>query len=286
MRLTNCVFIEDINAEEEKQLTLVLQTTKSVMALTQSLPTLAWHFKDNTLSVFGPDNELDIARLALRNSLGLIPDGSAVDRQDSPFDLAPTTTNVDTGAFTNGWTDEEIAHHQEEYARVNGYAQNSLRRIGCPTPLLSNGNPDEARRETMVNEIIELSQTFLLNPFLDNDIRVEWQTEFNRLTDAPIPTVSSTGSFTAQEQIDYHLKHNPQNWNLVKTRFNGSRYYLSYLCPPSVDMATTLRVCGGRNADRVPEQFEICVYNTEPYWRELRHLMHREAPYLREAVAA
>lgn len=191
-------------------------------------------------------------------------------------------------------SEEEAQQHTVDYATawapvsfdIQRASDNDYHLCSEASGLTSDGEPNLDGRRTTAGTERSFATVWEGASVLDDSTRAQWQLVNERLNDVPQPTESSSGSISVEEQITFSEVQNPRHWNLVKCSYGGSRYYLTYICPPSVNPFDTLRIVGGIHAEDTPEIREICVYNSEPYWRELRHMMHQGVTSLREAVAA
>lgn len=148
--------------------------------------------------------------------------------------------------------------------------------------------PTLESREVNADSSLQLAYNYLSDNRLYEVNRIPWSILLNRLSDVPRPTESSSGTISVQEQIEYSERQNPRHWNIVKVRFNNrtSGRYLSYLIPPSLTIESDIRIASGAMVSQNPSAFEICVYNTPEYWKELRHMIHQDVDLMHEVAAA
>lgn len=274
MQLKHCLLID--NVEDRNSLLTVLQTTKTIMTLTISNPVLDWADFNNGIMIFGGKREMDGVQLVLGQTLGLTD-------MDENVTMCPNLAVTPVQRVVEAVTDTPVA--QPVHIRIdNDSAPTSAQMDAMFQEALPAFNPDvvsprddtyDSRREIATNEL-----QILVGRHMAGD--TQWETHYNRRMIQLEPTESNSGTITREEQMVFSEERNPRRWNLAKCRYNGSRYYLSYLVPPTANLFDTLRVVGGVHDGEAPEVLEICTFNTEAYWRELRHLMHRQAEFLRE----
>lgn len=321
MNLKKCLFIDNIATNRESIL-VVLKTTKTIMTLTIGAPVVDWCDFNNGILVYGNDREMQGMELVLGQTLGITTEDAeismcpnlvtpihqpvnemanvavmshpVVDHTETVQRVASELGNITVGGAVgvvgsvNGAGNIPVERVSVSdtpidsaavVQRISGYETgallNAMRAYYEPSNLGSDEEESyEIRRHTAERERHNLEQVQHTN---------EWRLEFNRRNIQLIPTESNSGTISPEEQAEYSENFNPRRWNIAKCSYGtSSRFYLSYLVPPTATIEDTLRVVGGPHDGATPTVREICVFNTPEYWKELRHLMHRQADYLRE----
>lgn len=286
MNLKSCLMINNI--EHKDTVVFVAKTIKTVLMFTRSCVTFEWFdYNNDGMIIVGSQDEIEIARLTFGQTLGLTV-------ADDEVTMYPTI-----GQFHNvtiNGSDQVVVPVSQVGSTIAGGIPTS---IPTDAPAVIDATPTNDAHASMGRmlaapivsdsytdrqNIARTEMEFLSARQLEGDTR--WTTTFNRRMMALTPTESNSGTISCEEQILFSEERNPRRWNIAKCRYGNSRYYLSYLVPPTADMQSTLRVVGGVHNNETPDVVEICVFNSEPYWRELRHLMHRQAEFLREMEIA
>lgn len=284
MQLKSSLMISNI--EDERTLLFVLKTTKCVISFTKPSVTLDWFYHNSDFMIIGSNEEIEITKCTLAQTLGLVME------DDCDVTLCPrvnatgpvTVQNVVSEPVQNVVPESPVDSAPSE-ATIDDMMRDAqpVMAFNETSPLsdISGSQHDNySARRALADQEMDALILHQMSGQMTGD--TQWTTLFNRRSMVLTPTESNSGTISTEEQITFSEERNPRRWNLAKCRYNGSRYYLSYLVPPSANINDTLRVVGGINDGATPEVFEICVFNTEQYWRELRHLMHRQAEFLRE----